>query len=318
MELFTLGRRLHRARRPRGRARADRLSRSKWSERGFGGIHYEPRSHDTGVKRILGRRGRFDGDDVLDLVCDHPRHAPFLVAKLWELLRRDAADRARRCARWRATYRRSGLQIKPVVRADPRPPGALRATSTRPTWSSAPSSSSPARCARPARAIDRRATWTWLLRRWASSCSTRRRSPAGTGARRGCRRTRCARASTSATTSSTTAGPRVRRAPTSRDARRRAARSTPRSRAIGRRGSRARTRSVLTRLAAHCFDDMTARWRGRGRLARRDAPAHAAPPAARRPRRPAPLSRCHDPPTGCDDFRQTSAAARERWLDARS
>lgn len=72
--------------------------------------------HDDGVKRILGKRGRFGVDDVLDLVCAHPNHAPFLVTKLWSFFVATPPSKAtvRSLA---ATYRRSGLRIKPVVRA---------------------------------------------------------------------------------------------------------------------------------------------------------------------------------------------------------
>jgi hypothetical protein len=114
MELFTLGKG-YSERDVREAARALTGYRSKWSERGFGGIAYDPEEHDDGVKRILGRRGRFDVDGVLDLVCDHPRHAPFLVTKLWQFFVATPPSPAtvRALAQ---TYRRSGLQLKPVVR----------------------------------------------------------------------------------------------------------------------------------------------------------------------------------------------------------
>ncbi|MDO8211911.1 DUF1800 family protein [Conexibacter sp. CPCC 206217] len=115
MELFTLGRG-YSERDVREAARALTGFRSKWSRRsGFGGIRYDPEEHDPGVKRILGRRGRFEPDDVLDLVCDHPRHAPFLVTKLWQyfVATPPSPETVRALA---ATYRRNGLQVKPVVR----------------------------------------------------------------------------------------------------------------------------------------------------------------------------------------------------------
>jgi hypothetical protein len=114
MELFTIGKG-YSERDVREAARALTGFRAKWSDRGFGGIHYDADEHDPGVKRILGRHGRFDVDDVLDIVCDHPRHAPFLVTKLWQFFvaTPPSAATVRALA---ATYRRSGLQVKPVVR----------------------------------------------------------------------------------------------------------------------------------------------------------------------------------------------------------
>ena len=114
MELFTLGRG-YSERDVREAARALTGYRSRWSDKGFGGIRYEPDEHDDGVKRILGKKGRFGVDDVLDIVCDHPRHAPFLVSKLWGFFIATPPSPATVRA-LAATYRRSGLQIKPVVR----------------------------------------------------------------------------------------------------------------------------------------------------------------------------------------------------------
>lgn len=114
MELFTLGSG-YSERDVREAARALTGFRSKWGGNGLEWIRYDPAEHDGGVKQILGRRGRFGVDEVLDLVCDHPRHAPFLVTKLWSFFvaTEPSAATVRSLAQ---TYRRSGLRIKPVVR----------------------------------------------------------------------------------------------------------------------------------------------------------------------------------------------------------
>jgi uncharacterized protein (DUF1800 family) len=84
-------------------------------ERGMRAV-FHPDRHDDGTKRILGRRGRFGVDEVLDLVCAHERHAPFLVTKLWSFF--VATPPSRATVRTLASaYRRSGLRVKPVVRA---------------------------------------------------------------------------------------------------------------------------------------------------------------------------------------------------------
>ena len=115
MELFTLGTG-YSERDVREAARALTGYRSHWDDHGLAGIKYDPELHDDGPKRLLGRHGKLGVDDVLDLVTSHPRHAPFLVSKLWSYFVATPPSRATVRA-LAATYRSSGLQIKPVVRA---------------------------------------------------------------------------------------------------------------------------------------------------------------------------------------------------------
>lgn len=80
MELFTLG---------EGRyAEADVKEAARaftgWSiDRDSGGYRWRPFMHDDGVKTVLGRRGNFDGDAVLDILLAQPATAEFISAKLW-------------------------------------------------------------------------------------------------------------------------------------------------------------------------------------------------------------------------------------------
>ena len=191
MELFTLGGRLHRARRPRGRPRADRLARATWRDGGRRHLRFDPERHDGGVKRIFG----------------HTR--PLRPARRARLVRRPPAPRAvpRRasCGTSSSTSRWTGARG-----ARSRAPTAARATGS--SRSSARSSTTRAlyahldapdmvKCAgrlrrrRAARGAAGRSTiddWTWLLGGMGQRRSARRRSRAGTGARRGCRPTACA------------------------------------------------------------------------------------------------------------------------------
>ncbi|MDX6666451.1 MAG: hypothetical protein QOG68_2657 [Solirubrobacteraceae bacterium] len=113
MELFTLASG-YTERDIREAARALTGWQGKWDDNGFHGIVYVADRHDSGIKRVLGKRGRLGTDDVLDLVCAHPRHAPYLTRKLWDFFvtRPPDAATARRLV---AVYRAGGGHVKPVV-----------------------------------------------------------------------------------------------------------------------------------------------------------------------------------------------------------
>ncbi|MEA2141891.1 MAG: hypothetical protein QOI64_321, partial [Solirubrobacteraceae bacterium] len=82
MELFALGKG-YTEKDIREAARALTGFRVKWGDNGYDGMFYDRKFHDAGVKRIFGKRGKFDWRDVIDLVCAHRNHAPFIVGKLW-------------------------------------------------------------------------------------------------------------------------------------------------------------------------------------------------------------------------------------------
>jgi len=113
MELFTLGGG-YTEHDVREAARALTGFQGTWGDTGLVRIRFSAQGHDQGVKRIFGHRGRFGPDDVLDLVVAHPRHAEFLVRKLWSYFVTDAPD-AGTVRALKRTYTRSGLRIAPVV-----------------------------------------------------------------------------------------------------------------------------------------------------------------------------------------------------------
>jgi uncharacterized protein (DUF1800 family) len=159
MELFTLGRG-YTEKDIREAARALTGFRARWGNDGFGGVYYDRRSHDPGVKRIFKKRGRFDWRDVLRLVTSHRNHAPFLVEKLWSYFVTAPLDAPTR-RRLVTTYRRSHLKVKPVVEAILRHP-ALYADLDRPDMVKAPVVFL-AGALRATGAGVRRDSWTWLL-----------------------------------------------------------------------------------------------------------------------------------------------------------
>ena len=201
--------RLQRARHPPGRARADRLPRRLARRRQRAHVLRPRVPRRRRASASSASAAASTGKDVLELCVHHPGHAPFLVEQAVGLLRRRAAAGR--------DPRAAGAHLPPLGAAhpagrgrDPRPPRAVPRTSTRPTMVKSPRRvRGRARCARPARAIDRDVV----------DLAARGDGPVpvppavgrglGLGRRAGCRRTPCACASTSPTTCSTP--PRVRR-----------------------------------------------------------------------------------------------------------
>ncbi len=46
-------------------------------------FEYRPHDHDDGEKLFLGRRGRFSGEDVIDIIASNPATARFIARKLY-------------------------------------------------------------------------------------------------------------------------------------------------------------------------------------------------------------------------------------------
>ena len=71
--------------------------------------------HDDGTKSFLGRRGRFTGDDIIDIILEEPRVAEFIAEKLWREFVSAAPDttQVRRLA---ADFRGSGYELRPLLK----------------------------------------------------------------------------------------------------------------------------------------------------------------------------------------------------------
>ncbi len=70
--------------------------------------------HDGGVKQILGRKGRFGAEDVVDIILLQPRSGEFICTKLWEYFAYPEPEQ--RIVRSLATtLRRSRFELKPVL-----------------------------------------------------------------------------------------------------------------------------------------------------------------------------------------------------------
>ena len=112
MELFTLGEGHYSEQDVKEAARAF----TGWSlDRDTGTFMFRPRLHDDGVKTVLGDSGRFNGDDVLDVLLRQPSTATFITAKLWREFVSPDPD-PQEVARIAAHFRASRYDIKVALR----------------------------------------------------------------------------------------------------------------------------------------------------------------------------------------------------------
>jgi uncharacterized protein (DUF1800 family) len=118
MELFTLGAKRGYTERDVGeQARALTGFRNDWDDDvGPKRFRFDAKRHDTGTKRIFGKRGRFGWQDAVKLCVRHRSHPSFFVGKLWGYFIPTAPPAATRSALERL-YVRSHYNARPVVEA---------------------------------------------------------------------------------------------------------------------------------------------------------------------------------------------------------
>jgi uncharacterized protein (DUF1800 family) len=77
--------------------------------------------HDFGAKTVFGRTGEWDGDDVIDIALDQPATAEFMATKLFTYFVHDHPSPTT-ISRLADTFRRSGYEVRDLVRAILRSP----------------------------------------------------------------------------------------------------------------------------------------------------------------------------------------------------
>lgn len=113
MELFTLGEGHYSEQDIKEAARAF----TGWSvERRDGQFVYRSMWHDGGEKTIFGKTGRFDGDEVLDLLLARKETSEFLVTKLWREFVSPQPDRGE-VERIATILREQHYEMKTALRA---------------------------------------------------------------------------------------------------------------------------------------------------------------------------------------------------------
>lgn len=110
MELFTMG--------PGNYTEADIREAARaftgWNVRGLGFV-IDAERHDDGDKVFLGRTGRFDGEQIVDIIMQRPVTAEFVAAKLYRFFVREEIDPAQRRALG-DVLRAAKYELKPFLK----------------------------------------------------------------------------------------------------------------------------------------------------------------------------------------------------------
>lgn len=75
---------------------------------------FNPSVHDDGEKTVLGHTGPLKGEDIVEILCETPRTAEFLVNKIWEWFVYPKPEPSL-VKRFAESFRRSGMDIKPLL-----------------------------------------------------------------------------------------------------------------------------------------------------------------------------------------------------------
>ena len=76
---------------------------------------FAPSLHDNGVKTFLGNSGNFNGDDIIDLIMEHPATSPFISRKLFSFFAYDDPD-AETVTQLAAEFTAGGFSVEKLVR----------------------------------------------------------------------------------------------------------------------------------------------------------------------------------------------------------
>ncbi len=73
--------------------------------------------HDNGTKTFLGKRGNFNGDDILNRLLAHPRTAETIATKMWREFINISRPDARIIKQWAQRFRGSNYDIATLLKA---------------------------------------------------------------------------------------------------------------------------------------------------------------------------------------------------------
>ncbi len=112
LELFTLGEGNYTEQDIKEAARAF----TGWSiDRKTGEFMFRKRMHDSGEKVFLGKRGKIDGNDIIEIIFEQPEVATLLVIKLWKEFVSETPNKAE-VDRLAKNFRANNFEMKPLMR----------------------------------------------------------------------------------------------------------------------------------------------------------------------------------------------------------
>ncbi len=79
-------------------------------------FQFKPENHDTGVKTVFGQQGKFNADNLIDLILEQPATARFIAAKFWSWLVSDVKPSPEQLKPLAKSFRRSGYNITMLYR----------------------------------------------------------------------------------------------------------------------------------------------------------------------------------------------------------
>ena len=74
-------------------------------------------AHDNGVKTFLGKRGNFKGEDIINILLQHPRTAETIAEKMWREFINISQPDPRYTRQWAQTFRASHYDIPTLIKA---------------------------------------------------------------------------------------------------------------------------------------------------------------------------------------------------------
>ncbi|MFZ1528800.1 MAG: DUF1800 domain-containing protein [Ferruginibacter sp.] len=110
MELFTMGRGHYTENDIKEAARAF----TGWGFNAQGEFVFRKQFHDEGEKTVLGQKGNFNGDDIIDILLDRPETAYYITKKIYRYFVNENTDEAK--VKWLAErFQKSRYQILPLL-----------------------------------------------------------------------------------------------------------------------------------------------------------------------------------------------------------
>ena len=106
-----------------GRGNYSRSNDIKEAARAFTGWGFGPsgsytfraRIHDDGIKTVFGKSGRFDGDDVLNILLERPETAQYICQKIYTYFVDEKSFSADRVDELAGIFRSGGYEILPLI-----------------------------------------------------------------------------------------------------------------------------------------------------------------------------------------------------------